>query len=103
MQPYDERLTVPRSWWLIAVSAGIACGLIALPFGTLPFLGAFIDLLFSPEANETAAGFVRAKIREIVKDPKVADRLTPKTVENGTSYWVTSRRRGADRAALRGA
>jgi hypothetical protein len=32
MQPYDERL---------AVLAGIGCGLIGLPFGTLPFLGAF--------------------------------------------------------------
>ena len=31
-------------------------------------------------ANETAAEFVRAKIREIVKDPAVADRLSPKTV-----------------------
>jgi len=48
--------------------------------GGLTFLGAFIDLLFSPEANETAAEFVRAKVRKIVKDPKVADLLTPKTV-----------------------
>ena len=31
-------------------------------------------------ANETAAEFVRAKIREIVKDPEVAERLSPKTV-----------------------
>jgi hypothetical protein len=42
MQSYDERLTVPHSWWLIAVSAGIAFGLIAFPFGALPFLGAFV-------------------------------------------------------------
>ena len=48
--------------------------------GGLPFLGAFIDLLFDRNANETAAEFVRAKIREIVKDPDVAERLSPKTV-----------------------
>src|SRR4029079_12527451 len=48
--------------------------------GGLPFLGAFIDLLFSPEANDTAAEFVRGKIREIVHDPAVADLLSPKTV-----------------------
>src|SRR6185436_20061526 len=48
--------------------------------GGLPFLGAFIDLLFSPDANETAAEFVRTKIRETVRDPKVAELLSPKTV-----------------------
>jgi cyclohexanone monooxygenase len=48
--------------------------------GGLPFLGAFIDLLFSPEANDTAAEFVRGKIREIVQDPEVAELLSPRTV-----------------------
>ena len=48
--------------------------------GGLPFLGAFIDLLFSPDANETAAEFVRTKIRETVRDPKVAELLSPRTV-----------------------
>ena len=48
--------------------------------GGLPFLGAFFDLLFDRDANETAAEFVRAKIHDVVKDPAVADRLSPKTV-----------------------
>ena len=48
--------------------------------GGLPFLGAFFDLLFDRDANETAAEFVRAKVHEIVKDPAVADLLSPKTV-----------------------
>ncbi|MGO9872481.1 MAG: flavin-containing monooxygenase [Acidimicrobiia bacterium] len=48
--------------------------------GGLPFLGAFFDLLFDRDANETAAEFVRSKIREIVKNPDVADRLSPRTV-----------------------
>src|SRR4029077_15516675 len=36
--------------------------------GGLPFLGAFPDLLLDRDANETAADFVRTKIREIVQD-----------------------------------
>ena len=48
--------------------------------GGLPFLGAFFDLLFDRDANETAAEFVRGKIHEIVKDPETADLLSPKTV-----------------------
>lgn len=35
------------------------------------------DLVFDPKANETVADFVRIKIREIVHDPKVAEKLTP--------------------------
>ncbi|MGW0823002.1 DUF3093 domain-containing protein [Streptomyces sp. NPDC002845] len=38
MQPYDERLTAPRSWWAICVLAGVSAALILLPFGTLPAL-----------------------------------------------------------------
>ncbi|MFG2996542.1 DUF3093 domain-containing protein [Streptomyces sp. NPDC048340] len=35
---HDERLTAPRSWWVIAVLAGLACALMLLPLGTLPLL-----------------------------------------------------------------
>lgn len=38
MQPYDERLTVPRSWWLLALGAGVSAALILFPFGVLPML-----------------------------------------------------------------
>lgn len=41
MQPYDERLTAPRSWWFLSVMIGVCCALIALPFGPLPLLVAF--------------------------------------------------------------
>ena len=41
------------------------------------FLGAFGDLLVEQEANDTVADFVRGKIREIVRDPEVAERLLP--------------------------
>src|SRR5262245_24877289 len=62
MQPYDERLTVPRSWWLIAVSAGTAFGLIALPFGTLPLLGAFVAGTALLTAVVSAYGSVRIRV-----------------------------------------
>ncbi|MEV5004853.1 MULTISPECIES: DUF3093 domain-containing protein [unclassified Streptomyces] len=41
-QPYEERLTAPRSWWLISLLLGISCALILLPFGTLPMLGGLV-------------------------------------------------------------
>ncbi|MBT2491871.1 DUF3093 domain-containing protein [Streptomyces sp. ISL-96] len=46
MQPsapqYAERLTVPRSWWIIAGLLGVAGGLMLLPLGVLPMLGGLI-------------------------------------------------------------
>ena len=48
--------------------------------GGLPFLGAFGDLLFEKEANDTIADFARRKIRSIVKDPAVAELLCPENV-----------------------
>jgi cyclohexanone monooxygenase len=47
--------------------------------GGLTFLSAYSDILTDREANKTASDFVRAKIRSIVTDPAVADRLSPKT------------------------
>jgi cation diffusion facilitator CzcD-associated flavoprotein CzcO len=48
--------------------------------GGLGFMGAFVDLLFDRQANDTAAGFIRRKIREIVRDPAVAEILSPRSV-----------------------
>ncbi len=42
MQPYEERLTAPRSWWLIAALVGVAMALILLPLGTVPMLGGLV-------------------------------------------------------------
>jgi cation diffusion facilitator CzcD-associated flavoprotein CzcO len=41
-------------------------------------LVAFNDLIINREANDTAAEFVRNKIRGIVRDPAVAEKLAPK-------------------------
>lgn len=45
--------------------------------GGANFMHAFNDLLLSEPSNETAADFVRAKIRQIVQDPKTAEALLP--------------------------
>lgn len=45
--------------------------------GGLLFNGAFTDVMFNQHANDTAAEFVRAKIREAVHDPATAELLTP--------------------------
>ncbi|TDH59902.1 NAD(P)/FAD-dependent oxidoreductase [Dankookia rubra] len=45
--------------------------------GTIPLLNCYNDFLVDERANETAAEFVREKIRGIVKDPRTAALLTP--------------------------
>ncbi|GAA4017393.1 DUF3093 domain-containing protein [Streptomyces sp. NBC_01352] len=40
--PYEERLTAPRTWWLISFLVGVSMALILLPFGTLPLLGGLV-------------------------------------------------------------
>lgn len=44
--------------------------------GGLQFRAAFEDLLVSKDANDTAAKFLKNKIREIVKDPETAAKLS---------------------------
>ena len=46
--------------------------------------GAARDILIDREANATITEFMRRKIRERVKDPALADALTPKTHGFGT-------------------
>ncbi len=48
--------------------------------GGLGFVAAFSDLLIDREANDTAAKFLRQKIRETVKDAAVAELLSPDLV-----------------------
>jgi cyclohexanone monooxygenase len=67
--------------------------------GGFCLLGAFGDLIFSKEANDTAVRFVAGKIRGIVKDPATAEKLIPKTYPIGskrmcvdTGYYETFNR-----------
>ena len=62
-------------------------------------LGAYGDLLFDKSANDTAAEFVRAKIREAVDDPGIAETLSPDDYPFGTkrpcldtNYYATFNR-----------
>ena len=48
--------------------------------GGFGFLGAYNDLLLNRQANETAAEFVRRRIRDIVDDPQTARLLCPDNV-----------------------
>ena len=63
--------------------------------GGVTFLAAFKDILLDAEANDTAASFVREKIRETVKNPKIAELLSPtniigcKRICVDTNYWDT--------------
>jgi cyclohexanone monooxygenase len=45
--------------------------------GLQPMMSAFNDLMLDVRANDTAAEFVRSKIRSIVVDPVVAEKLLP--------------------------
>jgi cyclohexanone monooxygenase len=52
--------------------------------GGTAFMASFADLITNRDANDTAAEFVRAKIRGLVKDPAVAEILAPKGYPIGT-------------------
>ncbi|MEM7408560.1 MAG: NAD(P)/FAD-dependent oxidoreductase, partial [Pseudomonadota bacterium] len=63
--PEEERLDTYQEFW---------------DRGGLPFLGAYGDLLFDKDANDTVANFAREKIRAVVDDPETADLLCPDNV-----------------------
>ena len=52
--------------------------------GGIQLMSSFNDLIFNRQANDTAAEFVRGKIRSIVRDPAVAELLSPKDYPIGT-------------------
>ena len=67
--------------------------------GLYELLRPYADLIVTKEANDTAAEFVRNKIRTIVKDPDVAELLAPKNHPIGTkrpcldtNYYATFNR-----------
>jgi cation diffusion facilitator CzcD-associated flavoprotein CzcO len=63
--------------------------------GGLGFMGSFGDQMLTQEGNDYAANFVRERIREQVKDPETADKLSPKNLIGAkrlcvdTNYWPT--------------
>lgn len=76
--------------------------------GGIAFQNTFRDIMTDRDANETAAEFVRAKIRETVTDPRTADALCPrdyplgaKRLCIGTDYYETYNRDNVDLVDLR--
>jgi cyclohexanone monooxygenase len=68
----------------------------------------FSDLLTNPQANATAAEFIHGKIREVVHDPDVAERLSPrdhpfatKRVCLDTDYFATFNRPNVELVDIR--
>jgi hypothetical protein len=59
---YEERLTAPRSWWLISVFVGISLGLVLLPFGTLPMLAGLAGGTAAAAVVASAYGSVRIRV-----------------------------------------
>ncbi|HZG05303.1 MAG TPA: DUF3093 domain-containing protein [Streptomyces sp.] len=59
---YDERLTAPRSWWLIAALAGVSVGLTLLPLGLLPLLGGLVVGTALASVAVSSYGSVRIRV-----------------------------------------
>src|SRR4029077_17218721 len=56
--------------------------------GGLCYTGTFNDLLIDKRANEAAADFLRARIREVVKNPQTAEGCCPRTVVGGKRLCI---------------
>ncbi|MGC5400555.1 DUF3093 domain-containing protein [Streptomyces sp. DT20] len=61
-QPFDERLTAPRSWWVICFLFGIACALMLLPLGTLPLLAGLVGGTVASAVVVSSYGSVRIRV-----------------------------------------
>ncbi|MGW1726652.1 DUF3093 domain-containing protein [Streptomyces sp. NPDC002306] len=60
--PYEERLTAPRSWWLISFLVGVALALVLLPFGPLPTLGGLVGGTAAAAVTASAYGSLRIRV-----------------------------------------
>jgi len=91
--PEPERLTIYEQRWAS---------------GGTTFMAAFNDLIFNKASNDTAAEFVRGKIREMVKDPAKAELLAPTSHPIGTKricvdtdYYLTYNQPNVDLVDVR--
>ncbi|MGW5776555.1 DUF3093 domain-containing protein [Streptomyces sp. NPDC003863] len=60
---FDERLTAPRSWWVIVGLLGLSGGLIMFPLGTVPMLGGLI--VAAVVAGVVVSSYGSARIRVV--------------------------------------
>ncbi|MEU2180799.1 DUF3093 domain-containing protein [Streptomyces thermolilacinus] len=59
---YDERLTAPGPWWLIAALLGLSGGLVAMPLGVVPMLGGVIAAGALAAIGVSAYGSARVRV-----------------------------------------
>jgi hypothetical protein len=60
--PYEERLTAPRSWWLMCLLIGVALALVLVPFGTLPLLGGLVGGTAASAVVASSYGSIRIRL-----------------------------------------
>ena len=91
----DDRLAVYEARW---------------ESGGTTFMASFNDLIFNKASNDTAAAFVRGKIKAMVHDPAKAELLAPTSHPIGTKricvdtdYYLTYNRANVDLVDVRGA
>lgn len=60
--PFDERLTAPRTWWLIAFGVGVACALMLLPLGGLFLLAGLVGGTAATAVVVSSYGSVRIRV-----------------------------------------
>lgn len=59
---YDERLTVPRSWWLLSVAAGLSLALILLRLSAVAALAGLIVGAVAAAAALSSYGSARVRV-----------------------------------------
>ncbi|MFI0985783.1 DUF3093 domain-containing protein [Streptomyces exfoliatus] len=59
---FDERLTAPRSWWVIVCLLGLSGGLVMFPLGTVPTLGGLVVAAVLAGAAVSSYGSARIRV-----------------------------------------
>ncbi|MEV4427746.1 DUF3093 domain-containing protein [Streptomyces sp. R-07] len=72
---FDERLTAPRSWWVITGLLGLSGGLIMFPLGTVPMLGGLI--VAAVLAGVAVSSYGSARIRVVAGSLVAGDARIP--------------------------
>ncbi|MGW0120168.1 DUF3093 domain-containing protein [Streptomyces sp. NPDC003327] len=72
---FDERLTAPRSWWVIVGLLGISGGLVMFPLGTVPTLGGVI--VAAVLAGMAVSSYGSARIRVVAGSLVAGDARIP--------------------------
>ncbi|WP_351236509.1 DUF3093 domain-containing protein [Streptomyces sp. NPDC002133] len=72
---YDERLTAPRSWWVITALVALSGGLLLLPLGAVPMLGGLI--VAGALAATAVSSYGSARIRVVAGSLVAGDARIP--------------------------